>query len=227
MKAKTSRRDALLRFFETHNSRYPDINQARIETIKKLVPLTDDLAVIRPCRLLLASLIGELRNLLTSIALFNDRIKTLTRSMTLYNLFKSLPGAGEINAARLMAALGTNKDKYANATEMLCHIGVAPVTKRSGKSCTVHWRFQCSTFLRQTFIEWAGQSVRSSAWAKAYYQMQVERGKHHNTAVRALAYKWGRILFRCWQENTLYDEAKYITQLAEKKSPIIGYLAAK
>lgn len=226
-KAKTTRRDVLFRFFENHNSRYPQVNKDRVDAIKSLVPLTDDQAVIRPCRLLLASLIGELRSLLTSIELFEQRIKVLTRSMTDYKLFKSLPGAGEINTARLLAALGTNKDKYANATEMLCHVGVAPVTQRSGKSCIVRWRFQCPTFLRQTFVEWAGQSIRSSAWAKAYYQIQIERGKHHNAAVRALAYKWGRILFRCWQENTLYDEAKYITMLAEKKSPIIGYLASK
>ncbi|MCM0148649.1 hypothetical protein KCN56_08750 [Photobacterium galatheae] len=64
-------------------------------------------------------------------------------------------------------------------------------------------------------------------WAKAYYNMLIERGKPHNTAIRALAFKWGRILSRCWQDSKPYDEAKYINTLVEKKSPIIAHLAAK
>jgi len=41
--------------------------------------------------------------------------------------------------------------------------GVAlPVTKRSGKRRWVHWRWQCPTFVRQTFVEWAGQTINKS-----------------------------------------------------------------
>ncbi|MGK0271391.1 MAG: transposase [Cocleimonas sp.] len=227
IKAKTARKDVLLRFFKNHNSRYSNINAERIETIKSLTVVTDDQAVIRPCSMLLTSLINELRCLLVSTELFDQHIKKLTKSIPEYKLFKSLPGAGEVNAARLLAALGTNKKKYKNASEMLCYMGVAPVTQRSGKSCIVRWRYQCPTFLRQTLVEWAGQTIRSSAWARAYYQMQIGKGKHHNAAIRALAYKWGRILYRCWQKNSIYDEAKYITILSEKRSPIISYLASR
>ena len=60
-------------------------------------------------------------------------------------------------------------------------------------------RSQYPTALWQTWGEWAGQTIRSSAWARAYYQMLIEQGKRHNAAIRSLAYKWGRIVFSCWQ----------------------------
>ena len=50
---------------------------------------------------------------------------------------------------------------------------------------------------RKAFVEWAGQSIRFSFWAKAYYQQQMEKGKPHNTAIRSLAFKWIRIAFKC------------------------------
>jgi hypothetical protein len=63
----------------------------------------------------------------------------------------------------------------------------------------VHWRWQCPTFLRQTFVEWAAQTVNKSFWAGAYYRQQKAKGCSHQAAVRALAFKWIRILYRCWQ----------------------------
>jgi len=67
----------------------------------------------------------------------------------------------------------------------------------------------------------AGQSVRFSFWAKAYYEQQMEKGKSHNTAIRSLAFKWIRIAFRCWK--TPYNESKYLETLKSKESPLLGY----
>ena len=53
-------------------------------------------------------------------------------------------------------------------------------------------------------MEWAAESIRHSFWARVYYQQQRDAGKAHQAAVRALAFKWIRILFRCWQERTPY-----------------------
>lgn len=74
--------------------------------------------------------------------------------------------------------------------------------------------------------EWVNQSRRFSPWAQAFYQQQKSVGKTHQTAIRALAYKWGRILWRCWQDNIPYDEEKYLTALTKKKSPLIKLLGA-
>ena len=67
--------------------------------------------------------------------------------------------------------------------------------ERSGKQSWVHWRCQCPKFLRQTFVEWATGSIRFSGWARAYYEQQRAKGASHQAAVRALAFKWLRIVF--------------------------------
>ena len=43
-------------------------------------------------------------------------------------------------------------------------------------------------------------------------------------AKRALAYKWMRIIFRCWKNRVPYDEAKYIESLKRTKSPLLAFL---
>ena len=53
-------------------------------------------------------------------------------------------------------------------------------------------------FTHQSFFEYASQSALHCPWAKAFIKEQLERGKTHPTAVRALAFKWQRIMFICW-----------------------------
>ncbi|MEO1148277.1 MAG: IS110 family transposase, partial [Cyanobacteria bacterium J06638_22] len=51
------------------------------------------------------------------------------------------------------------------------------------------------------------------------------KGKSHPAAMRSLAFKWIRILFRCWKNREAYDEAKYLASLKRKGSPIAKLLA--
>ena len=84
----------------------------------------------------------------------------------------------------------------------------------------VHWRWACPKFLRQTFHEWALHSIAYCPWAREYYEQQRVKGKLHNTAIRALAFKWIRILFRCWKDGVAYDESKYLAALTRRSSPL-------
>jgi hypothetical protein len=103
--------------------------------------------------------------------------------------------------------------------------GIAPVIERSGQSCRVRWRYLCPKFLRQSFHEYAAESVKHSLWARAYYDEQRARGKSHQAAVRALAFKWSRIIYKCWQTSTTYDEVKYLEGLRKKGSSLLNYAA--
>jgi hypothetical protein len=105
------------------------------------------------------------------------------------------------------------------------YAGIAPVMERSGKQSWVHWRCQCPKFLRQTFVEWATGSIRFSCWARAYYEQQRDKGASHQAAVRALAFKWIRIVFRCWQTGVPYNESVYIAALQRRGSVLISHLA--
>ena len=44
------------------------------------------------------------------------------------------------------------------------------------------------------------------------------------SAVRALAYKWIRIIFGCWKDSKPYDEATYIQSLRRRGSPVVEKL---
>ena len=107
---------------------------------------------------------------------------------------------------------------------MLFRSGIAPVLASSGQQRWVHYRWACPKFVRQTIHEWALHSLGQCAWARDYYQRQLARGKSHHAAVRALAFKWLRILFRCWQNRTPYQEPIYQQALQRRagRSPGTG-----
>ena len=221
--AKTARKDTLLKFFNQHNSRYTTVNEKRIKDIKKSVALTNDSGVIVPNRIMIELLVPQLKLLIESVMRMDDEIKKYYKSQDDRIIFDSFPGAGPQLAPRLLVAFGVNRDKYNSASEIQKYAGVAPVIEQSGQKSWTHWRYSCPKFLRQTFVEWAGQSVRYSFWAKAYYEQQISKGKPHNTVIRALAFKWIRIAYRCWKTNTPYDESKYLKALKKRGSPLLAY----
>ncbi len=222
--AKRTRKETLLQFFQCHNARYPEINTRRVEQIKTATPLTEDDGVIHPNRLLMQALVTQLKVVLESILTFDKEIQALFSQHDDAALFQALPGAGKQFAPRLLAAFGEDRNRFPNACDLLQYAGIAPVTERSGNKSWVHWRYSCPKFLRQSFVEWAGETVRHSFWARAYYQQQRSKGKAHAVAVRALAFKWIRILHRCWLNRTPYDEARYLMVLQDKGSPLIATL---
>jgi transposase len=153
---------------------------------------------------------------------FNQQIQEAAKAHPDFFIFESLPGAGAVMAPRLLAAFGSQRERYKNAAEVQTWSGIAPVTESSGKSSWVHFRFACSKFLRQSFHEFAAHSILQSQWARAYYELQRRRGKKHHAAVRALAFKWIRIIYRCWKERVEYDEKVYLAALAKQKSPLLA-----
>jgi hypothetical protein len=122
-------------------------------------------------------------------------------------------------------AFGEQRERFTAAAERQKYAGIAPGTERRGKQSWVHWRLQCPTFLRQTFVEGAAESIRPSFWAQVYYQQQRDKGKAPQAAVRALAFKGIRILYRCWQECLPYDASTYLQALHRRGSSLIHNLA--
>jgi len=221
---KRARQTSLKAFFHAHNGRRPQVIGARLEAIKAVVPLTEDPGVIMPCRLHTLMLVEQLRVTLHAIDQFDRAIAELAPTLPDYVLFQRLPGAGPHLAPRLLVAFGEDRERFQGADELQKYAGIAPVTERSGKKSWVHWRWQCPKFLRQTFVEWAGQTINKSFWAGAYYRQQREKDSSYQAAVRALAFKWIRILYRCWQTRTPYDETTYLNSLRKRGSPLLKTL---
>lgn len=212
------------KFYYSQNCRSESRIQERLELIKNLVHLTTDPAIINSSVMKVRMLVAQLRPLAKSIDAMDRRLNELMQQHPDAGLYVNLPGAGDVLAPRLLAAFGDDRDRMDSCTPLQCLSGIAPVTRRSGKRCSVQRRWACSKFLRQTFHEFAHHSRHHSAWARAFYDSQRAAGKGHHTAVRALAFKWIRILFRCWKTRTPYDEATYLRALKKRNSPLLKYL---
>lgn len=222
-----ARTATLERFFHDHNVRRAHLVAERVDGIRHATPLTEDVAVIRSHRLFALALVDQLHALLQAIERFDEEIASIAPTLPDYALFNALPGSGPALTARLQTAFGEDRECFQDAGQLQRYSGIAPVTQRSGKKSWVHWRWQCPTFLRQTFVEWAAQTINKSFWAGAFYRQQRDKGSSHQVAVRALAFKWIRIVYRCWQTHTPYDESRYLRALQLRRSPLVAGMVAK
>jgi transposase len=223
--AQAASSEDLKQFFKTHHVVQDKTINRRLAQIQQGVVLTADQGVVEPLQLLVTALIAQLKVLLPSITTCNTKIEALFVTHPDAALFAALPGAGPQLAPRLLVAFGEARSRFQTAQDLLRHAGIAPVKEISGQKSWVHWRWSCPKFLRQTFVEWALQTRKHSFWAEEFYQMQRKKGKTPQAAIRALAFKWIRIVFRCWQDRQPYDEVKYLMALKRKGSPLVQNLA--
>lgn len=216
---QTARPPTLRRFYYAHGSRRETCIAQRLARVAAAEPLTTDASLIEPAGLLVDSLVKLIEAVVAAITRFEREIAAAFPQCPDAALFAALPGAGPVLAPRLAAALGEDRTRFATAAHLQRYSGVAPITRRSGRTCLVLRRWRCPKFLRQSFHEYAASSIAKSPWAKAYYAAQRARGLAHHTAVRALAYKWQRVLFACWKNRTPYDEARHGNDLRRHGSP--------
>lgn len=123
-------------------------------------------------------------------------------------ILQSLPGVGRVVAATMLTeACGPLAARdYATLRAL---VGVAPVTKRSGKRAwLVHMRHACKNRLREAVYHWARTSIQHDALARAYYQRLRVRGHNHARALRSVGDRWLRILIAMLENRTLYDATK-------------------
>lgn len=124
-------------------------------------------------------------------------------------LFRSFPRAGEISAAMLLAEIGADRERFPSADSLAAQAGAAPVTRASGKSSVVGFRWACDHRLRQALTQYADNSRHASPWADDVYRRARRRGADHPHAIRILAKAWSRVMWRCWQDRVPYEPARH------------------
>lgn len=146
----------------------------------------------------------------------NASIKDLDRSVAAHlgehpdaGIFRSLPRAGEIGAAQMLAEWGDCREAYDGPEAVAALAGMAPVTRRSGKHLSVAFRRACDKRFRNAMAMFADQSRHASPWAASVYADAIERGKDHPHAIRILARAWIRVIHRCWLDGVPYDPAAH------------------
>jgi transposase len=129
------------------------------------------------------------------------------------DVFTSFPRIGKVNAAQILAELGS-QDRFLSQDQLAGEAGVAPVTRRSGKHRAVVFRWACNHRLRAALTWWADNSRRASPWAHSIYLAARQRGCDHPHAVRILTRAWLRVLWRCWKDSRPYDLARHHAAVA-------------
>ena len=218
-------KDTVRKFYYAHNCRRLDLINKRLEAIAQMIPLSDDLALVEPAKVQVTMLARQLLQLSAALKEYDSRIaQSFARHADAF-IWESFPGAGPTLAPRLCCALGSERSRYQNAAAIQQYSGIAPVTERSGKNQHwVHRRWGRPHFVHQSFFEYANQSVLHCPWAKLFVEEQMAKGKKHSTAVRALAFKWQRIMYVCWRDRVAYDETTYRNSLKRRGSPLASKL---
>lgn len=222
---KRARLSTVEKFYTRGNSRSSKAIEERLEAIANAEPVTSDQIIIESYSMLTMTLVAQLRQLRESIKVYDKKISQIYATHTDYSIIASFPATGKVFGPRLIAALGTDRDRFSAAQEIECYSGIAPITNRSGKTTKIYRRYKCSKFLRQSFHEWANETTKHCLWARAFYVQAKEKGMGHHQAVRALAYKWIRILYKCWKEQRPYDDGHYMSMLKKRGSGLLKLIA--
>ena len=136
-----------------------------------------------------------------------------------YALYHSLPAAGSYLEPALLAKLGDDRGRFPNPETLQAVAGTCPVTKQSGKSRVVTFRYACDHEFRQIVQQWAKLSIRQSPWAAGYYQAVRPHSSSENEAYRKLANRWLEVLWKLWQTSQPYDEQKHLNAHARRAQP--------
>jgi transposase len=154
-------------------------------------------------------LAGTVADLAARIRALEDEIAAQLAAHPDGHVFASLPRAGTLRAARLLAEIGDCRARYPGAAALAGAAGVSPVTRRSGKWISHQFRHAASPHLRDALCDFAGDSRHASPWAAAVYDAARARGKDHPHAVRILACAWAGVIWPCWQQGVPYDPGKH------------------
>jgi transposase len=136
-------------------------------------------------------------------------------------IFTSLPRAGTVRAARLLAEIGDCRARFPDPESLICLAGAAPSTRRSGKHEAVTFRWAVNRELRDAVCDFAADSRKTNPWAAHLYNQAIARGKDHPHATRILARAWLYVIWHCWQDHTPYDPARHgaLQRLLNQEQP--------
>jgi len=195
--AKRVRKTSIETILKRHRIRR--LSAEQVLAILRQKPLTVAAGTTQAARAHCATLIARLRLISRQIADAHHQLDTLTdRAGTAQDadpgqnkqrdavILASLPGIGRINLATLLAEASDplqRRDYHALRTLT----GVAPVTRRSGKSCTVSRRYAHHSRLANAVYHWARTASQHDATSRAKYVALRARGHTHGRALRSVA----------------------------------------
>lgn len=166
-------------------------------------------------------ILPRLRCLTQQRSFLTRRIAEVFKTHPEAEWWRGFPGAsGPLTSARMLAAVGDDRQRYPSAEILQAIAGTVPVTRRSGKQTRIEFRRACNKPLRKALDDLARQSVKHSGWAQAYFFDQLGRGHDRSRAYRALGNRWLAIIWKLWQTGETYDEARHVANRSRRGQPL-------
>ena len=173
--------------------------------------------VVRAKARLMGVLVAQVLLAHRAVREYHGEVERFFATLPAAEWMQSLPGGKSgTTIPSVWAELGDAPGRWTSWQHLQAEAGTVPVTRQSGKSCVVRFRFACNKSLRQAIWWVAFQSLTQSEWAKSYYQQCRARGHRHNQAMRALGAKWLKIIFRMWQHQVPYDEQYHLANMTKQ-----------
>ena len=174
--------------------------------------------VVRAKAQLVEVLIEQLRASIKAVKIYQERVESFFASTPAAEIAKTLPGAKSgVVVPAIWAELGDALGRWESSRHLQAEAGAVPVTKASGKSRLVQFRFACNKHLRHAMYWFSFGSLRHCEWAKLYYREQKAKGHTHAQALRALGAKWLKIIFVMWRDHKPYDENFHLANITRHK----------
>ena len=161
-------------------------------------------------------LVTQLETAVQAVAAYREAVMGFFERMPAAEWALTLPASHGTLVPTIWAGLDDAPGRWASWQHLQGHSGVVPVTRRSGRYQGVYFRFACNLHLRRALHQFAFCSLKSSEWARGYYDRYRQRGHRHHAAVRALAAKWLKIIFVLWTRQAAYDENCHLATMARQ-----------
>lgn len=214
-------------FLHTHQLWRPETAEERLAIFARADQFCGGAAVTRAKSRLAVALCHSLDTLQRQLDEYRAAIEKLFAEHPDHDVFASLPGVGPKLGPRLLSGVGAERKEYPDVQGLQCVAGSAPVSFQSGQMKVVKIRWHCDRFLRHTVHLWADCSRKRCAWARTYYAAKRAKGKSHSCALRCLAQRWLKILWKMWQTHTPYDPEFHARNQQRHGSWVLQFQPAK
>lgn len=210
------------KFLHSHRMYRQTTYQQRLEIFARADHFCGPPAVTAAKSRLAVVLVKQLQLLDKQLQDYRQAIENLFDRHPDRDIFNSLPGIGAKVAPRLLSEFGSHRDRFETHQSIQTYAGSAPVTRESGKTRVVMFRRSCNKHLRSAANFLADLSRAKCVWAQVYYEQKREQGKSHSTALRCLAQRWLKILWKMWQTRQPYNEALHLLNQTRHGSWVVA-----
>ncbi|HVQ53343.1 MAG TPA: IS110 family transposase [Mycobacterium sp.] len=136
-----------------------------------------------------------------------------------YQIITSFPGLGESTGARVLAEIGDDRRRFADARGLKAFAGSAPITRASGRSTSITHRRVKNNRLAAVGFVWAFAAIPRPGPTKDHYERRRALGDRHAAALRHLFNRFLGQLWHCLQTEQTYNESKAWSSVTTTSEP--------